>query len=476
MRKKRTGDNRVLVLLTITSTHPNATDLGYLLHKNPGRLHEMELPFGKARVFYPEAAAARCTAAVQVEVDATGLVRGKSTRTLDQYVNDRPYVCSSFLSVALRSLFSTALAGRSKDRPELVQVPLPLELTLSTVKIRGGEETVQRVFAPLGYEIEAAALPLDMPEWGSSRYYEVRLRNRVTLHDALTHLYVLLPVLDEQKHYYVGDEEVEKLMRHGEGWLASHPDKEFIVQRYLQRRRYLVEDAMQQLLAEETADVERTEEAREQAAAQEETLEKPLRLHDQRLEAVAATLEKLNVRKIVDFGCGSGRLIQRLLENQQFGEIAGVDVSHGALEIASRRLKLDRLPPNQQGRVKLLQGSLVYRDSRLTGYDAMAIVEVIEHLDPPRLSALELSVFQAARPRHVIVTTPNREYNSMFPTLPPGRLRHNDHRFEWTRAEFEAWAGATASAHGYTVRFEPLGPVDEALGAPSQMAVFSNAN
>ncbi len=466
------------MLLTITSTHsPAATDLGYLLHKNPARVHEAELPFGTARVFYPEATDSRCTAAVQVEVDAIGLVRGRAAHTLDQYVNDRPYVCSSFLSVAIRSLFGTAMAGRSKDRPELVNIPLPLEVTLCAVKIREANiDVLRRVFEPLGYAVDATPLPLDSPDWGASRYFEVRLTHQVTVHDALTHLYVLLPVLDEQKHYYIGEDEVDKLMRHGEGWLSKHPEREFIVKRYLQRRRMLVDSAMQQLLSEEAPDIEASEEKREDAGVQEEVIEKPLRLHEQRLDVVATTLLRLGAKRVIDFGCGSGKLLARLLEHPQFLEIVGVDVAHAALEIASQRLKLDRAPANQRDRVKLLLGSLTYRDSRLNGYDAMALVEVIEHLDPPRLAALEGVVFRFARPRFVVITTPNREYNAKFPMLAEGKFRHGDHRFEWTRAEFDAWCRAVAGNNGYEVQVEPLGPIDETMGAPSQMAVFTRAH
>jgi 3' terminal RNA ribose 2'-O-methyltransferase Hen1 len=354
---------------------------------------------------------------------------------------------------------------------------MPLELQLSAV--RAHEGILEKLFEPLGYEVESTPLALDasFPEWGTSPYRRVTLRGTKTVHDAITHLYVLLPVLDGQKHYYIGDDEVEKLLRHGEGWLAAHPAKEQIVGRYLKRRRSLVQDAMQQLLAsEEAAEVEAIEESRESAGEQEERIEQTISLHTQRLDTVAATLTRLGVKRIVDFGCGSGKLIARLLENPQFTEIVGVDVAHVELERASAKLKLEQMPPHRRDRVKLLQGSLVYKDSRLHGFDAIAMVEVIEHLDPPRIAFLERAVFGAAQPRHILVTTPNREYNTKFPGMAAGQLRHRDHRFEWTRAEFQAWASAAASAFGYTVAFEPLGPLDEQAGAPSQMAVFTHAN
>jgi 3' terminal RNA ribose 2'-O-methyltransferase Hen1 len=131
------------------------------------------------------------------------------------------------------------------------------------------------------------------------------------------------------------------------------------------------------------------------------------------------------------------------------------------------------MPERQRKRVQLMQGSLLYRDGRLNGFDGAALVEVIEHLDAPRLTAMERVIFEFARPRHVVITTPNREYNALFPTLLPGKMRHSDHRFEWTRAEFAVWAEPVAERFGYQVRFAGVGPIDPVYGAPSQMAVFA---
>jgi 3' terminal RNA ribose 2'-O-methyltransferase Hen1 len=131
------------------------------------------------------------------------------------------------------------------------------------------------------------------------------------------------------------------------------------------------------------------------------------------------------------------------------------------------------MPPKQRERIELIHGSLMYRDQRLAGFDAAAVVEVIEHLDPPRLAAFERVAFEFARPGTVVLTTPNAEYNVKWPSLPAGRFRHRDHRFEWTREQFEGWATGIAERFGYAVRFVPVGPVDAAVGAPSQMGVFT---
>jgi 3' terminal RNA ribose 2'-O-methyltransferase Hen1 len=463
------------MLLTITTTHRPATDLGHLLHKNPERLQSFPLPFGQAHVFYPEASEERCTAALLLDVDPVGLIRrGVRFARLDQYVNDRPYVASSFLSVAIARVFNTALAGRSKMRPELAETPLPLEARLAALPSSGGEEVIRRLFEPLGYEVHAVNHPLDerFPEWGESRYFTVALSGTVRLRELLAHLYVLVPVLDREKHYWVGEAEVEKLLRRGEGWLSGHPERELIVNRYLKYYRSLTSEALAKLLEDEEPEPDRDRESRE---AEEEAVEEPLRLGEKRIGAVVAALRASGARRVLDLGCGAGKLIRELMREAQFEEIVGVDISHRALEAASARLRLERLAPRQRERVRLFQTALTYRDSRLAGFDAAAVVEVVEHLDEPRLRSFERVVFGEARPNTVVVTTPNREYNVKFAGLPAGEFRHRDHRFEWTRAEYEDWAGEVAGRFTYGVRFLPVGPVDEAVGPPTQMAIFEVA-
>jgi 3' terminal RNA ribose 2'-O-methyltransferase Hen1 len=230
------------MLLTISTTHSPATDLGYLLHKNPARLQKEELPFGNAYVFYPEADTERCTVAVLLEVDPIALVRGRRGPAgeggqLQQYVNDRPYAANSFLSVALGRLFSTAFSGRSKERQELAESPIPLVAELPVLAARGGADLVHRLFEPLGYTVATNGGLLDeqFPGWGESPYFDVEIAGNVRLQDLLTHLYVLIPVLDNEKHYCVGDDEIEKLLKRGEGWLGQHPERDLIVSRYLKR-------------------------------------------------------------------------------------------------------------------------------------------------------------------------------------------------------------------------------------------------
>ncbi len=467
------------MMLTITTTHAPATDLGFLLHKNPSRAQVFEMSFGKAHVFYPEATALRCTAALVLDVDPVALVRKGGGRSeafaLDQYVNDRPYAASSFLSVAIAQVYTSALAGRCKERAELVQTPIALTARVSAVPCRGGDDLVRRLFEPLGYVVKTTRHPLDekFPEWGEGWYYTLELSATKRLSELLTHLYVLIPVLDNDKHYYVGEEEVEKLLRHGDAWLGAHPERVLITERYLKHRSHLAHAALARLVEESDPDPDATAEAR---AKEEEVVERPLSLNQQRMGTVLSALKATGAKSVLDLGCGEGNLLRELIREKQFERIVGMDVSIRALQIAADRLKLDRMTERQRERLVLMQGSLMYRDERLKDSEAAALVEVIEHLDPPRLAALERVVFEFARPRAVVVTTPNAEYNVKWETLPAGKFRHRDHRFEWTRGQFRAWAGRVAERFGYAVRFIGIGEEDAVVGSPTQMGVFERSD
>jgi 3' terminal RNA ribose 2'-O-methyltransferase Hen1 len=483
------------VFLTITATgtpERPATDLGYLLHKHPDNAQAFSTSYGTAHVLYPEASVERCTAALLLEVDAVALVRrgkgkgrgGAPDAALAQYVNDRPYAASSLLAVALSAVFSSAMKGQCNARPELPARPLPLRVEVPALPARGGADLVRGLFEPLGWTVtvEPVALDAEFPAWGDSRYVCLVLESaRLTLSEALRHLYVLLPVLDDAKHYWVSSDEVDKLLRAGEGWLPDHPEQKLITSRYLSRRWSLTREALERLelvrLAE--ADDSAIEEIDNAVAEEteaddaENSQEKSVSLAVQRRDAILAALHASGAARVLDLGCGQGQLVQALLKDMRFDEIVGVDVSMRALTVASRRLKLDSMGERQAARVKLIQGSLAYTDKRLKGYDAAVLSEVIEHLDLPRLPALEYAVFGSARPKTVLVTTPNVEYNVRWETLPAGHSRHGDHRFEWTREEFRAWAERVAGRHGYGVEFTPVGPDDPEVGPPTQMATFS---
>jgi len=460
------------MLVSLTSTTPDARDLGYLLHKHPDRVRSVDVGFGRAHVFYPEASAERCTATLFVEIDPIRLTRrqkGGPARNLEPYVNDRPYASSSLLSVALGRLFGSALAGNCETRPELIEQPWDLEIELPVVPVRGGEGVLRRLFEPLGYAVDCEPLPLDdqFPDWGDSRYMTVKLVGRQTVRAALEHLYVLLPVLDDRKHYWIGSEEVEKLLRRGGDWLPVHPESEFITRRYL-RFGSLAREALARLV-EGVDDADSADEAQDQAEAE---VELPLSLNEQRMLTVTEAVRAVGGGRVVDLGCGEGRLLQRLLREPDISHLVGMDVSIGALERAERRLNLDEMSERRRERIKVIQGALTYTDDRLKGFDVATVVEVIEHLDEDRLDAFAQVLFGHAAPAAVVVTTPNREYNTHFDGLGANDLRHGDHRFEWSRAEFGEWATSMTDRYGYTVELSGIGPDDAATGPPTQMAVF----
>ncbi|WP_230594738.1 3' terminal RNA ribose 2'-O-methyltransferase Hen1 [Rhodococcoides fascians] len=425
-----------------TTDFPDTSDIGYLLHKHPDRVLSRNLPMGAATVLYPEVSAERTTLAVLL--DAT---------------DDKSPAASGF-AVALSRLFKQALTGVCATRPELVSAAIDLTVSMPAAPSRGAADLTSRLFGPLGWTVEATPIPLDptQPEWGNSEYVDLVLTGTFTLSAALRHLYVLLPVLDDAKHYWVGEDEADKLVRAAGDWLGDHPESSLIASRYLAHRRELVASALDRLVPD---------------APQDDVSPRDPTLSEQRVRAVLVALTDLGAKSVIDLGCGEGRLLRELMVDSTFERIVGVDVSDRALAKAHRRLRLDDMADRQRARIELLQSSATYRDVRLQGFDAMVLMEVIEHVDLDRLPALVCSVFREARPRTVLVTTPNSEYNVLYPGLEPDAFRHVDHRFEFTRNEFEQWASSVADGHAYSVRFDRIGPVDDTHGTPTQMAVFT---
>lgn len=482
------------MLLTITAEGENAAALSFLLHKHPDKLQQVELSVGAAYIFYPECEKEKVTAALLLDIDPIGMVRNAKNFAgkdflLGQYVNDRPYVASSFVSSAISKAFSSAMNGSCKEHPEFIDMPLALTAKISVLPApRGGELLIKRLFEPLGYTVEAERHLLDtqFSEWGYGKYFTLTLKNTLSLKDLLSHLYVLIPVLDNEKHYFITQNEVEKLLQKGKGWLEQHPEREIIVSRYLINLKSLVRSAFEVLQAAEDGIIPDTDNEAEQdeltkiedTAAAHTQLQKVKkeRLHDIRLKLVTEKLKQSGAASVIDLGCGDGKLLRLLLKEKQFTRIAGTDVSYSELEKSQDKLHWNEMPEKQRERLSLFQSSLTYRDKRFSGFDAAAVVEVIEHLDPNRLPALEKSLFTYAKPQTIVLTTPNREYNVRYENLSAGKVRHSDHRFEWTRSEFEAWAERVARENNYTVAFFPVGEEEENIGAPSQMAVFTYGN
>ncbi|HEX5153219.1 MAG TPA: 3' terminal RNA ribose 2'-O-methyltransferase Hen1 [Parafilimonas sp.] len=467
------------MILNITTTHKPATDLGYLLHKHPDKFQTFELSVGKVHVFYPESGEEKTTASLLLDIDPIDMVRGTRNLSgegfaLGHYVNDRPYVVSSFMSVALSKAFSSAMNGKCKDKPELVDVKFPFEVSIVSVPApKGGEILIRKFFEPLGYKVELTRHPLDnkFPDWGESKYYTLKLTNNITIKELLSHLYVLIPALDNDKHYFVSESEVEKLLQKGEGWLKEHPEKEQITRRYLINLNFLSRQALEKLSEGETAD-----NAEDERMEKTETQKRKETLHDKRIKLVAEKLVESGAERVLDLGCGEGKLIRQLIKHKQFTEIAGMDVTYNELLKAKERLHFDEMSSKQKERIKLFHGSLTYRDKRIEGFDAAAVVEVIEHLDLNRLKAFKRVLFEFAKPKTIVLTTPNKEYNVLWESLDAESMRHEDHRFEWTRKEFTEWANGIGENYNYTVEILPIGDEDENAGAPSQMAIFRHGN
>ena len=402
------------MLLTLRTPEPRNSGFARLPGHGAEPVQGLGVPGGRAHLFSPGAE----EVAVMLELDPVTPGARPSFRGY------KAYSAPALLGMALGRFFPSALAGED-------DVPQAVEVRVSVLPCTAGEAVFSRIFGPLGYAVDATRLPLDpeQPRAGQGWLYVVALSGRQRLRDVLSHLRILLPFFDSDGLLRESGAGAMELWEEGRPWLQAHPEREMLERRLLGRAPRPV-------------------------------------LHDQRHEAVLAALKESGARRVLDLGCGTGPLLRRLLEEPQFEEVVGVEVERGALAQAAAQL-----PPGGRGRV--LHGSLAYRDARLAGFDAAAIVEVVEHLDPPQLAAFEGVVWEAARPATVVVTTPNAEYNTLYEYHRGGRLRHPDHRFEWTRAEFRAWAQGVAARHGYGVRFGAVGPEDERVGPLTQMAVFA---
>jgi 3' terminal RNA ribose 2'-O-methyltransferase Hen1 len=453
------------MILELTTTHKPATDLGFLLHKHPDKLQTVELSVGNAHIFYPEATENSCTACLLLDINPIDLVRGDRGRGVflqEHYVNDRPYTSNSFLSTALVKAFGSAVNGTCHTKPELVKTAIPLKAKIRSLKVDCDKSYINKLFEPLGYQISYETFQLDsvFPGWGESKVVNLAVEKTTTLKEFLSQLYVFMMVLDNDRHYWISRNDIDVLIRRGENWLSNHPEKDWITKRYLKNLRTLTNPALLRL-------------ANEDELIEEQPLpEKKLNLHQQRLNKAFEFLKASGAESILDIGCGEGKLLKLLLKDGQFKKIAGMDVSFSELQKAKENLYLDQASPAMRDRIKIFQGSVTYKDERLKHFDAASLVEVIEHLDKERLPALEKVVFGFAKPTTVILTTPNAEYNVVFEKLQAETFRHDDHRFEWTRKEFDNWCNKIGNEFGYQVEIYPVGQEVENIGAPSQLAVF----
>ena len=445
------------MLIAITSRTRPASDLGYALHKHPDRVQQFDVGYGKATVFYPVASEDECTFVMVVEVDPVRLARGpEHTRgggLVTDYVTDRPYAASSMLAVAIGKVLSTATAGRCEKKPELAAKPMDLEVEISTVR-NLAQDRVRSLFTDLGYKVEIEGKEQD-------RYVTVRTRSdRWTLGETLRQIRVLLPAIDGRHHHYVNDEDVAHLLRHGEGWLDSHPQGTWISRRYLARKRSLAEQAVRALEARNESEDEPP-----WTGPTRESLQRA------RIDRVTERLVESGARIVADLGCGEGALVRELAKEPAISKVVGIDISANRIEQAKRRLAR-QLGPSETDKTSLLTGAIGVQDARWSDCDAAALVETIEHIDVERLDMVERNVFGREHLRCIIVTTPNREYNHHY-GLEEGQKRHRDHRFEWSREEMREWAQGICQRYGLEASHEGIGEHHPDDGWPTQMAVFT---
>ncbi len=473
------------MILTITYHGKNTQDLGYLLYKNPYRPQSVELPMGKAHIFFPDISDEKTTVALMLELDPLLLSKGKpgtGEAGLFDYVNDRPYVSSSFMSGAMVKAFGTAMTGRCDSRQDLADSELQLEACVYMLPVRGDKSLIKRFWEPLGYDVDYDTFPIDerFPSWGESPYVNLHLKGKKKLSELLNQLYVLIPVFDLQKHYYVSEAEIGNLIKHGGDWLRNHPDMEYIARRYFSMAKSYAKIAIERLSGKED-DIFDTEMSGNNIHTNVYSSAHPIEEQDgskdqapldkMRLETVKYEVLRSGAHSVIDIGCGEGKLLALLIGESQIEKLAGTDVSLDALAKANKRMEHVMIAERQREKLSIFQGSLMYKDDRFLGYDTACVIEVIEHVEPEKLPVLEDILFGATAPGTVIITTPNRDFNANY-ALDEDELRHADHRFEWGLSEFSDWCNSICDRYGYTVEISGIGAKEGVDSYPTQMGVF----
>lgn len=466
--------------LNIRATGAGAGMLSHLLAKNPNNLYDRMEKEARVRIVFTASSEEETEALIYVTPDPVELVKGTSSAHNDitQYINDREFVVSSLFCTYIRSALGTALNGKPKEAYlSWVDQPLALELEFGPVASNLPDLSLEELFTALGYEVQLergnAEYSFNLKSRSSVRY--IKLKAKQTLQTALRQLFVLIPALDDYKHYYISDDEVDKIRRYGEGWLENHPQRGLILKRTLrfagaikQYEELMVRDG--NLQESRTLDGARVGEIGEETAAPAEAPK--VRLNDLRYAAIADVVEGLAVkRSIVDFGSGEGKLSVRLSSVPGVSEIKAVEPSATAqMRALDRFAKLVGRPGITVP--EPVTGSLFYYDESLRGKDVMILCEVIEHIDEYRLGRVMDTIFHEYAPGTLIITTPNKEYNAVY-EMDQEEMRHGDHRFEWDREAFAVWCSRWTSAYKYSVQLSGIGELAQEYGYPTQMAIFS---
>ncbi|TDQ36236.1 3' terminal RNA ribose 2'-O-methyltransferase Hen1 [Aureibacillus halotolerans] len=434
--------------LTIKATGSDVSALSYLLAKNPANLYERKVKEHFVRFFFGTFSDTFVEATIFVTPDPLALVTHKNSYDITHYINDREFVASSIFCSLCKSALATALNGLPNTAyANYVDMTFPLTFTVGPIASGLSDEHVELLFKPLGYDVtfQYQSSESDV-EKGSARM--LTIQGLTTLQAGLRQLFVLLPVLDDYKHYYIDEKEMEKLERYGEGWLDEHPEKALIYRRALRFKELY-------------APLQNDEETQEKTPKRS--------LNHQRYEAIASTIATFpNRARVIDLGAGEGKLLERLRLIPGIEELLAVEPSQAMLLRAMKAIEVsteDGIKPT------LLQGSLFYYDHRLLDSDVIVLCEVIEHIDEERLPACMAMILDEYRPGALIITTPNKEYNQLYDM--PEERRHHDHRFEWTRDQFTDWCYKINEGQSYDLTFSGIGDDNEIYGQPTQMCVFT---
>ena len=492
--------------LTVKAAGPHAGMISHLLAKNPHNRYERNEKGARVRLIYSAFAEEKIEFTIFATPDPIDLVKGSPhSYDITQYINDREFVVSSLFCSYIRPALGTALNGKPKaDYADWVEHVFPLEVTFGPVASNLPDAVIESLFTALGYEADiergAAEYTFDLKSRSSVR--NIRVSGQATLQQMLRQLFILMPVLDDYKHYYIGTEEIDKLQRYGEGWLQDHPQQELIIKRALRFApliadyRKLAGDNVQKaavnLLDTNTTDTDANtlqQPGNEQittgitasqqgeadtlssSADVQETAVPPIRLNELRYQAIVDQVSSLPRRRsVVDFGAGEGKLSVRLAGIEGVEQVYAVEPSaYAGLRALERFGKLER--EGQQIVPRLVTGSLFYRDDQWAGQDVIILCEVIEHINEHRLPQVMATLLDEYHPETLIMTTPNREYNAVY-EMEEQEIRHTDHRFEWTRAEWADHCQDWVSGRPYEVSLHGIGDISEIHGQPTQMAVF----
>lgn len=450
------------MLLTLRVTGPHAADLQVLLDKSPDKLHSTSLPLGVVHVFFPEASPDAATVALLVNVDAVAWSSNESPAGF-------ALANAATLSAAIAHVFSMALAARSPARPDLVTAMLPIEVRLSSFAVSRGTDDARALFAPLGYDVEVTedALVESSTTQEHLVRHSVRLTKLAPLYEVLSHMYVLGPIVDDHAADPVLTAEREALLLHAEGAARGHPLAERITQAYAMRRTSETSAAVERLLVADSLG----------APTNADATNVPTLLDDARIDAIVYELREVAAQSVVDLGCGDGKLLARLVREKALTRIVGLDVSYRLLDAASARMKLDRRGTKKSERLELLHGSLFYADSRLRGFDAAVLADVLQHVAADRLGDIEHVVFHDAQPKTIIVMMNGSGVwgagSRRLPEAPNAQPAREQSAptdpHAWSTNQFDAWASGVSERCGYRVRLLSIG----SSHLPTRMAVFS---